>query len=202
MISKDRQYRNFEVRALEEEGMIVEGYAVTFNQPTVMYEFDGIEYKEEIDKNAFDGAEMRDVVLNYNHDGKPFARTKNSTLKLSIDDFGLKIRADLSGTEEGRKTYEEVKGGYLDKMSFAFNVSKEEYDTTQRLRRITGIKRLFDVAIVDLPAYDTTSVYARSESKVFFEAEAEKERLESLKIAERERNKRRLELKMKMEGVN
>ena len=161
MITKDRQYRNFEVRAAE-EGMILEGYAVTFNQPTVMYEYDGIQYKEEIDRNAFVGSEMADVVLNYNHNGKPFARTKNGTLSLSIDDFGLKIRADLSGTEEGRKTYEEVKGGYIDKMSFAFTVKDEEYDNKLRTRRITGIKRLFDVSLVDIPAYDTTSVYARS----------------------------------------
>lgn len=192
MISKDRQYRSFEVRALEQDGMIVEGYAVTFNQPAVMYEYDGIQFKEEIDRNAFNGAEMKDVVLNYNHDGKPFARTKNDTLKLAIDDFGLKITADLSGTEEGRKTYEEVKGGYLDKMSFAFNVRSEEYDTSLRLRKITGIKRLFDVAIVDLPAYDTTSVSARS----FYEAKAD---LEKKAKEEKDKLKKKLDLKIKLE---
>lgn len=194
MITKDRAYRNFEVRAVEEEGAIIEGYAVTFNQATVMYEFDGIQYKEEIDKEAFSRTEMQDVVLNFNHSGKPFARTKNGTLKLAVDDFGLKIRADLSGTEEGRKTYEEVKGGYLDKMSFAFSVEKEEYDQTQRLRRITGIKRLFDVAIVDIPAYDTTSVYARS----YFEVEAEKDKAEALK---KEMRKKKLLLKLKLGGM-
>lgn len=194
MISKDRQYRNFEARALEEEGMIVEGYAVTFNQPTVMYEYDGIEYKEEIDRRAFEGAEMADVVLNYNHEGKPFARTKNSTLQLIIDEYGLKVRADLSGTEEGRKTYEEVKGGYLDKMSFAFTVNSEEYDKGSRLRRITGIKRLFDTAIVDIPAYNTTSVYARN----FYKVEAERELAEARK---NEMRKRRLKLKLQMKGA-
>jgi uncharacterized protein len=191
MISKDRQYRNFEVRA-SEEGMIVEGYAVTFNQAETMYEYDGIEYKEEIDKKAFAGAEMNDVVMNYNHDGKPFARTKNGTLNLTTDDFGLKIRADLSGTEEGRKTYEEVKGGYLDKMSFAFSVNKEEYDQQSRLRRITGIKRLFDVAIVDIPAYNTTSVSARS----FFEQQKELETKE-----EKDMKRRKLLIKIRLNSM-
>lgn len=194
MITKDRRYKNFEVRVAEDEGMIVEGYAATFNQAEVMYEFDGIEYKEEIDRRAFEGTEMKDVVLNYNHDGKPFGRTKNGTLQLTIDEFGLKVRADLSGTEEGRKTYEEVKGGYLDKMSFAFTVNNEEYDKSSRVRRITGIKRLYDVAIVDIPAYNTTSVYARS----FYKAEAERELAEARK---REMRKRRLKLKLQMKGA-
>lgn len=173
MISKDRQYRSFEVRASENDSMIVEGYAVVFNQSTVMYEYDGIQYKEVVDRNALAVTEMKDVVLNYNHVGKPFGRTKNNTLMLSIDDYGLKVKADLSGTEEGRKTYEEVKGGYLDKMSFAFTIADggDEYDTVTHTRVIKNIKRLYDVAIVDIPAYDTTSINARS----FFEAEAEKE---------------------------
>lgn len=161
MISIDRQYRNFEAKA-SEDNYVIEGYAVTFNQPTVMYEIDGIQYKEEIDRNAFTNAEIGDVVLNFNHQGKPMARTRNNSLTLNVDDFGLKIKADLSGSEEARRTYEEVKNGLLDKMSFAFNINEEEYNSKERMRRITGIKRLFDVSIVDLPAYDTTSVYARS----------------------------------------
>lgn len=180
MITKDRFYRDFEIRADENE-MIVEGYAATFDQETVMYEYDGIQYKEAIDRNAFEKAQMADVVLNYNHSGKPMARTKNGTLSLNIDSVGLKVRADLSGTEEGRRLYEEIKGGYIDKMSFAFTVSSEEYLKDTRTRRITGIKRLYDVAAVDIPAYDTTSISARS----FFEAEAERELAEAREREER-----------------
>ena len=174
MITKDRMYRPFEIRAAEGENR-VEGYAATFEQETVMYEYEGIQYKEVIDRSAFSGTEMADVVLNFNHGGKPVARTKNSTLSLTIDSVGLKVSADLSGTEEGRKLYEEIKGGYIDKMSFAFTVSAEEYNRDTRTRRITGIKRLYDVAAVDFPAYDTTSIQARS----FFEVEAERERVEA-----------------------
>ena len=105
MVSKDREYRAFEMRTASED-MTVEGYAAVFNSPTVLYSVDGIDYKEEIRADAFKDAQMADVVMNYNHTGKPVARTKNGTLELSTDDHGLKIRAKLGGTEEGRKLYE------------------------------------------------------------------------------------------------
>lgn len=174
MITKDRLYRPFDVRISEEE-MRVEGYAATFDTETVMYEYDGIQYKEVIDRNAFNGTQMQDVVMNYNHGGKPVARTKNGTLQLTVDDAGLRVSADLGGTQEARNLYEEIKAGYIDKMSFAFTISADEYNRDTHTRRITGIKRLYDVAAVDIPAYDTTSIQARS----FFEAEAEKERAEA-----------------------
>jgi len=179
MISKDRFYRQFEIRA-QDDGMTVEGYAATFDQPTVMYEYDGVEYKEVISRGAFDKSQMADVVMNFDHQGKPVARTKNSTLNLTIDNVGLKVKADLSGTQEARTLYEEIKAGYIDKMSFAFTVEDESYDKATHTRSINSIKRLYDVAAVSIPAYDSTSIQARS----FFEAEAEKERAEARKQLE------------------
>jgi len=175
MITKDRNYRSFEVRA-SEDGAFVEGYALVFDTAETMYEYDGIQYKEQIRSGALNNTLMQDVVLNFNHGGKPVARTKNGTLGLQIDNRGLHIRADLSGTDEGRKLYEEVKGGYLDKMSFAFTINADEYNKEQHLRTITEVKRIYDVAIVDIPAYESTSVQARS----FFEAEAEREAAEAV----------------------
>lgn len=169
VISKDREYRAFELRAVDGE-MTVEGYAAIFESPAVLYSYDGVDYREVIDRKAFSGAQMADVVMNYNHQGKPVARTKNGTLQLRVDSTGLQIRADLSGTEEGRRLYEEIRGGYIDKMSFAFTVSEDSYDRDTHTRRILGIQRLYDVAAVDLPAYDATNISARS----YFSAEAEK----------------------------
>lgn len=178
MITQDREYRMFQCRASDEEGSaVIEGYAAVFESPTVLSEIDGIKYSEVIRRGAFDDTEMRDVVLNYNHDGKPVARTKNNTLKLTVDDVGVKVWADIGGTEEGRRLYEEIKGGYLDKMSFAFTIDEQEYDRKTRTSNVTKIKRLYDVAVVDLPAYDDTYVKARSR----FLAEAEKERAEALR---------------------
>ncbi len=184
-----RDYRTFEIRAkpnAPDTEFRVEGYAAVFDSETVLYEWDGIQYKEVIDRNAFAEAEMRDVMMNYNHAGKPVARTKNGTLTLTVDNKGLRVEADLGGTEEGRKLYEEIKGGYIDKMSFAFTVNKYEYDKTRHLRRITGFRRIFDVAAVDIPAYDTTEIAARSWAK----AEAEREKTYK---------RRKLALKLKLE---
>lgn len=176
-----RDYRTFEVRVKPDEGdapsFRVGGYAATFNSETVLYEYDGIEYKEVIDRNAFTGAEMRDVVMNYNHGGKPVARTKNGTLTLTVDEHGLRVDADLSGTEEGRRLHEEIKGGYIDKMSFAFKVKTGEYDRSQHLRTIKQFKQVFDVAAVDRPAYDSTDIAARS----WASAEAERDHAEVCK---------------------
>lgn len=87
-----------------------------------------------------------------------------------VDNIGLHIRANLAGTEEGRRLYEEVKGGYIDKMSFAFEVSEDSYERDTHTRRILGIRRLYDVAAVDIPAYDATNLSARS----YFSVKAEK----------------------------
>lgn len=193
-----RNYRTFEVRALPadtgSEGAKtyrVEGYAAKFDEETVLYEYDGIQYKEVIDRQAFSGAEMSDVVMNFNHGGKPVARTRNNTLTLTVDTIGLRIRADLSGTEEGRRLYEEIQGGYIDKMSFAFTVRKSEYDRATHTRRITAFQRIFDVAAVDFPAYDGTEIIARS----WAAAEAAREH------AQAEAMRRKLELKLKLCGI-
>lgn len=186
MITNDREYRHFavELRASAENEMIVEGYAARFDESTVLYSFDGVDYREVIERTAFDSCNMNDVVMNYNHAGKPVARTKNNTLQLNVDDVGLKIKADLSGTEEGRRLYEEIKGGYIDKMSFAFKINDggDSYDRDTHTRHINTVQRLYDVAAVDAPAYDTTSIYARS----YFSAEAEKEKAEALEFRKRQ----------------
>jgi len=195
MITKDRNYRNFEIRA-EDGSCVVEGYAAVFNTIETMYEYDGIAYKEEIRSGAFTNTAMSDVVLNFDHGGKPVARTRNNTLQLSVDGHGLKVRADLSGTDEGRKLYEEVKGGYLDKMSFAFTINNDEYDRNTHTRSITEVKRLYDVSVVSNPAYESTSVIARS----FFEAEAIKETAEAEKrTRDTELIRNKLKLKLKLE---
>ena len=171
----EREYRNFvnfEIRAAEEnKELYVEGYAATFNSPTVLWEYDGIEYKEQIDDRAFDEADMSDVIFNYNHRGKVMARTRNKTLQLSTDSKGLYMRARLDGTKEGRDLYEEIQGGYIDRMSFQFSTREFAYDSENHMRTIRKVKKLYDVSAVDIPAYDDTSISARS----FFEAEAEKE---------------------------
>jgi len=167
-IREGRSYRPMEVRAAEDEGYIVEGYATTFNQLYTLYSEPGYKFQERVAPDAFESTDMSDVILQYDHAGRVFARKSNGTLQLAADEYGLKVRADLSGTEIGRQLYEEIKGGYTTKMSFGFTVEadkleKEETDTELTvIRTITGIKKLYDVSAVSLPANDTTEIYARN----------------------------------------
>ena len=193
MITNDRQYRAFEFDVVDEENKIVEGRAVVFEQPTVLFEIDGIKYYEVIDRNAFNNANMKDVVFVENHEGTPGARTRNNTLQLEIRDDGLYSRADLSKSSKGPSIYSDIKNGIYDRMSFSFTVRKDSYDKATRTRKILEIDRLFDVSVVTFPAYEQTSISARS----FFEAEAEKERIE---MRLREEKRKRLALKLMIEG--
>lgn len=170
-IEAGREYRamQMEIQESDEGKLLVEGYATTFNEPYTLY--DGRYYKviEQIDPHAFDECDMSDVIMQYDHEGRVFARNKNETLELSVDEKGLKIRTDLGGTEIGKQLYEEIKGGYTDKMSFGFTVGedKKEYvmdyenDVETCTRTITKVKKLFDVSAVSLPANDMTSISAR-----------------------------------------
>ena len=175
MTLKDgREYRSLQNFALvpREEGSEeyrVKGTAVVFDTPTVLFVSDGIEYKEVIDRHAFDGCDLSDVIFNYNHGGKVVARLRNKTLALHVTERGLDMEAELSGTQAGRELYEEIDGGYIDKMSFSFSVREAKYDSVTRT--ITKFKKLSDVAAVDIPAYEQTSISARS----FFAEEHGKE---------------------------
>ena len=177
MTLKDgREYRSLQDFSLvpREEGSEeyrVKGTAVVFDTPTVLFVCDGIEYKEIIDRHAFDGCDLSDVIFNYNHGGKVVARLRNKTLALHVTERGLEVEADLSGTQAGRELYEEIDGGYIDKMSFSFSVREAKYDSVTHTRTITKVKKLYDVSAVDIPAYEETSISARS----FFTEEHGKE---------------------------
>ena len=191
--SQTRQF-DFKTRSAEEgKELWVEGYAVVFNRETVLFEMDGNEYKEEISPDAFADTRMDDVIFNYNHQGKVMARTRNHTLELSVDDKGLFIRARLDGTEEGRELYEEIQGGYIDRMSFQFKVGEEAYDRDARKWTIMRVKRLYDVSAVSIPAYDDTSISARRDAAL--EADAQARRVEE---AEASLARARLEVKIKL----
>ena len=159
-VDDNRQYRTFELRA---EAHKIEGYAVVFDTPTMLDKdpYTGTEFYEVISRNAFDGCDLSDVILNVDHEGTPLARTRAGTLTLTPDAHGLKVSATLS-TGRGRDLWEDIAAGNLDKMSFAFNVSEESYDNKTHTRTIQRIGKLWDVSVVTRPAYEKTCVYARS----------------------------------------
>ena len=169
-----REYRRInaaemETRTEEDGRRIVEGYATTFNQPYELMRAKDMIVNEQVDPDAFSETDMSDTIMQYDHQGRVFARVKNGTLRLEPDAHGLKVIADLGGTEIGRQLYEEIRGGYTDKMSFGFTVTgdkrtrtKDADGNTVILRTITKVGRLFDVSAVSLPANDATEISSRS----------------------------------------
>ena len=168
MPSKEREYRNLAELLAPDEEKRVKGYATTFDQPYKLWGDGSYEIWEVVDRNAFAKTDTSDVIMQFDHQGRVFARTRNKTLSLRSDEHGLLIDADLGGTEIGRELYEEIKGGYIDRMSFGFTVRGDEWSDRMedgveiRTRRITDIGKLYDVSAVSIPANDSTSISVRS----------------------------------------
>lgn len=199
-LDEGRQYRSFDVAGFElraeGDAKTVEGYASTFNEPYVLWDDGEYRVLEQVDKRAFDECDMSDVIMQYNHEGRVFARISNGTLTVRPDERGLKVYADLGGTELGRQLYEEIKGGYTNKMSFGFRVDEDRRETTEEdgkvtvLRTITKISKLYDVSAVSIPANDATSISARN----YGEGVVAKVKEERLALEQRERRKRIIKL--------
>ena len=208
----DREYRSMtlavEERAEEEqERMVVSGYASTFDEPYKLWEDDNVEVWEKVDRSAFDETDMSDVIMQYDHAGRVFARIRNNTLTVSPDEKGLFISADLSGTDIGRSLYQEIAGGYTDRMSFGFTVDEDIREIVDDrtsgksivTRTITKVGKLYDVSAVSLPANPGTSISARFLDGAIEEARAE--RLKAQELAEkREQIMKRAEALGKVEA--
>lgn len=207
MNDKGMEFRNFKITNLEsrtaDDGtkqLIVEGVPCVYDTETVLYKNENHEYREKIAAGAFESADVTDVIFNYNHHGRVYARTRNSSLKLENKPDGLHMRAELIAGDEGHEQlYRDIKSGLIDRMSFAFTVEECSYEYIEHkdnqpditVRTVTKVKKLYDVSAVDIPAYDTTSISARRS----FDAEREKRNAESIR-------RKKLELKLKIEGVN
>lgn len=170
----ERQYRSLavplNVRAADgatkkrfDTEYYVEGYASTFNDPYVLFEdFDGTKYIEVISPDAFREADMSDVILQFDHAGRVYARMSNGTLIVEPDEHGLFIAADLSRSQGARDLFEEIKAGLITRMSWAFMVAADEYDRETHTTTITRVKKVFDVSAVSLPADPNTEISARN----------------------------------------
>lgn len=208
----NREYRDMTLAIAEREEDVeeneekrVEGYATTFNEPYVLYEDNDMVYREQVDPSAFDNTDMSDVIMQYDHEGRVFARTGNNTLTVTPDEKGLYITADLGGTELGRGLFEEIRGGYTDKMSFGFIVDQDEELRTDAedgrvdiLRTITGISKLFDVSAVSIPANNGTSIGATTRGLI--DGAIDKIRAERLEAERIALMKRRTEIRARALG--
>lgn len=192
----ERQYRTFsvplQVRAAEEaeqakDEYIVEGYATTFNDPYRMFTYEGVDYYEQIDRDALTDADMSDVLFLYNHEGMVFARISNGTLTVAPNERGLYIRADLGKTEQSRSMFEQIKAGMVTQMSWAFTIADDgdTYDEDTHTRTINRVAKVYDVSAVAYPANPSTDISARAYFDGVIEEEVkrrrDRERVEALR---------------------
>lgn len=170
------QVRSVEPAEEKKEEMILEGRAVVFNEEIELFsfvDFDGerVIVKESIDEHALDKTDFDGCFLKFNHSDQvfPLARCKNGTLEISIKEDGAYIRAKLADIQASRDLYTLVKEGIIDKMSFAFTIKEEErvetvttdddgITTRTIVYRVKEIDKMYDVAAVNNPAYDNTSI--------------------------------------------
>ena len=158
-IKDGREYRRMELKPVEAtydeaENFNVRGYATTFNEKYTLWDQGDVRLDEQVDPHAFDNTDMADVIFQYDHEGRVYARTSNDTLKLTSDEHGLQVNAYLGGTEIGRALYGEIKGGYTNKMSFGFRVEADDIEEREEdgkviyTRTIKSISKLYDVSAV------------------------------------------------------
>ena len=210
-VKNDREYRDMTMEILaaetedveQEDRKIVTGYASTFNEPYTLYEDDEWRFVEVVDARAFDNTDMSDVIMQYDHEGRVFARMSNNTLTVTPNEKGLLIEANLGGTELGRQLFEEIEGGYTTKMSFGFSVDGEDKrdmmaadGKAMTLRTITSVRKLYDVSAVSLPANDATSISVRT----LTDGEIERIQAERLEAEALELRRRKLLAKAKLNG--
>lgn len=152
----------------EENGSVITGRPIVFNSKTDLGYYDEI-----IEAGALDGTDLTDVRFLVNHDISriPLARSRrnngNSTMQLSVDSEGMGIRVllDTENNSEARSLYSAVQRGDISGMSFMFGISEEDWenlDSEHPTRRIKSISTVVEVSAVTFPAYDSTSINARS----------------------------------------
>ena len=166
-IKQERQYRSMVLSAQPQSDKLidtdyyVEGYAANYERYKLWDDEDGGVW-EQFTRENFEGVDLSDVIMQYNHQGEVFARCKNGSMIVRTDDRGLFIAADLGQTQRGKEVYEMIVKGMVDKMSWGFIPQGMHYDRQSRTITYDGIRKIFDVSAVSIPANDTTDIHARS----------------------------------------
>lgn len=199
-VTSEREYRSMPLMQRTDE-YLVRGYATTYSDPYLLFRMEDVDYFETVDPNAIDErTDMSDVIFQYDHNGMVFARMSNDTLRLTSDEHGLGVEADLSKTADARNMFENISSGMVKEMSWAFIVDGQEYDKDTHTRKITHIKKIFDVSAVSIPANPSTNI---AKARSFIDGEIEKEKQELLalenKAKEEERKRKKLELMLMLD---
>ena len=175
-------------RADEKHGNVLEGVPIVYNAETDI----GGMWREIIDRGALDQADLKDVrfLVNHNTDMIPLARSRNnnenSTMQMTVEEDGLHVRVDLDteGNPKAKELYSAIKRQDISGMSFMFSVkadSWDDLDSDYPTRHITALDKVFEVSAVTFPAYEQTSINARSVETGKASLESAKEALENAK---------------------
>lgn len=161
-----------EVRAEqdEEHGTFISGRPIVFDSF-----YDNGLFKETIDRGALDKTDLKDVrfLVNHNVDMIPLARSRNnnenSTMQLMPCDEGMDIRVnlDIENNQDAKALYSAIQRGDISGMSFMFGIDGEEWeglDSDHPTRHIRSISKVYEVSAVTFPAYEDTTISARSQS--------------------------------------
>lgn len=194
-----RQYRNLATIMQTEEHnekridctRYVEGFAARY-EPYVLYDMDDGPIYEKFDRSCFAAADMSDIIMQYNHQGRVLARMSNGSLIVEPTNDGLFVAANLDLTEASRQLFEEIKTGLVTKMSWGFIPGDYTYDPQTRTITHHTVKKIFDVSAVSIPANGNTEINARSWVDGVIDLAARSE-------AELEDRRRRLRLKIMLE---
>ena len=166
-VKPERQYRSMSMTVqpqsekLIDTDYYVEGYAANYER-YLLWEDGASSVYEQFTRENFEGVDLSDVIMQYNHQGEVFARCKNGSLIVRTDDKGLFIAADLGQTQRGKEVYEMISKGMIDKMSWSFIPEGMHFDSKTRTVTYSGIKKIFDVSAVSIPANDTTDIHVKS----------------------------------------
>lgn len=188
----EREYRSMSLMTPNTEYR-AEGYATTYSDPYLLFRSEGVDYFEEVAPDAIDErTDMSDVIFQFDHEGMVYARMSNDTLRLSNDEHGLKVDVDLSKTADARNMFENISSGMVKEMSWAFTVDGQNYDKDTHTRKITHIKKIYDVSAVSIPANPNTEIMA---ARSFIDGEIEKE-IKEFEAREAKKAKLRLMLEL------
>lgn len=205
MMNENREYRSLGIgvkpeTSSDEPSYIVEGYATTFDDPYELYRDGNYIVNEVVSADAFKDTDFSDVVFQINHSGRVYARTRNKSIELEVDEHGLKHRTNLGLTSSSKAVFEDVEAGLYDRMSFAFTVAEDSYleenlenGDVVITRTINKVGKVYDISVVDFPANPNTDISARSKGAIDGVIKRlEVERLQKLKLDKKKEEVRNL----------
>lgn len=198
-LMENRQYRtlSFATPAQAEKknkfdsDCYVEGYAAKYERYILFHDCNNKPVYEEFVPGCFRDCDMSDIIFQFDHCGKVYARQSNGTLTVEADEIGLFICADLSKTSAARSMYEDIEAELVTKMSWGFMPDYDSLEVTETANEITikhhRIKKIYDVSAVSIPANNETEIQARNFAngaidKVMKEIQKRKNHIRKIKI--------------------